>query len=264
MRGVTCLFGDDDDSANERLHYGWLKQYYFPPSDYLIYPNLALQVLIDADQPDVQDELSARSVPIDLPNTPWSPENFVATSCVDLCVVHQSDCFPLLVIEIDGESHNTPLQRIRDALKDALLKAVGLPLIRLRVHKGQPEQEKQTELSTALSQFKSQSDRRYTRDIFLSSEIRQYFELLSQMFNEDDVLILPNVALISIFSADQVKRFSLHAERNICRTGLVDLVVFGTEDLRPIVAFSLARDELKERMFASFGLPLLHLRSYAR
>src|SRR6266403_947662 len=256
---IRSLFGDDEGSANERLHYEWLKQFYFPSSEFLIYPNLALQVLVDPGQPEVQPELGERSGPINLPNTPWHPENFLMTSCVDLCVIQKSDYVPLLVIEIDGESHSKPLQRMRDALKNSLLELVGLPLVRLRIQIGQTEQDKQTQLSTALSQFKRQADRLIKRDIFLSAEIAQYFELLSRIFNQDDVLILPNVALISIFPEDHVKRFTFHAERNLCRTGLIDFAVVGKEDFRPIVAFSMAKDDLRQRLFAAFRLPLLQL-----
>jgi very-short-patch-repair endonuclease len=258
--GVKCLFGDDEDAANERLHYGWLKRFYFPSSDFLIYPNLALQILIDANRPEVQNELAARSGPINLPNTPWDPQNFLITSCVDLCVIQKTDYVPLLVVEIDGESHKTPLQRLRDGLKDSLLNLVGLPLIRLPVETDQTEQDKQTQLSTALAPFKQRPSRKSTRDVFLNSEIARHYRLLSQLFSDDDVLMLPNVALTSIFRDDHVRRLSLHAERNLCRTGLVDFLFVGTEDLRPIVALSLGRDELKQQMFAAFRLPLLHLR----
>ena len=100
-----------------------------------------------------------------------------------------------------------------------------------------------------------------TRSILFGTDIREYFDLLCRIFREDDCLVFPNMALQSIFHHEHVQRLT-YDERNLCQTGLVDFFMVGAEDLRPRVAFSIGRNELRSKIFNSFGLPLLHLRSY--
>lgn len=49
----------------------------------------------------------------------------------DFLVLSQLDYKPLLVIELDGASHNSASQAARDAKKDAALRAAGITLLRL-------------------------------------------------------------------------------------------------------------------------------------
>ena len=47
-------------------------------------------------------------------------------------VVCAEDFRPLLVVELDDSSHDRPAQRARDAKKDAVLAAAGVPVVRFR------------------------------------------------------------------------------------------------------------------------------------
>ena len=57
MSGITSLFRDDAYSGSERKHYDWLRKYYFPETDFIVYPNVALGVIID---PDSAEDLRPR------------------------------------------------------------------------------------------------------------------------------------------------------------------------------------------------------------
>lgn len=47
-------------------------------------------------------------------------------------VLCAEDFRPLLVVELDDSSHDRPAQRTRDARKDAVLAAAGVPIVRFR------------------------------------------------------------------------------------------------------------------------------------
>jgi very-short-patch-repair endonuclease len=47
-------------------------------------------------------------------------------------VICAEDFRPLLVVELDDSSHDRPAQRARDAKKDAVLAAAGVPIVRFR------------------------------------------------------------------------------------------------------------------------------------
>lgn len=49
---------------------------------------------------------------------------------VDFVLLSQPDFQPLVAIELDGASHSSDRQQVRDAKKDAAFKAAGLPLVR--------------------------------------------------------------------------------------------------------------------------------------
>ena len=49
---------------------------------------------------------------------------------VDFVLLSQPDFQPLVAIELDGASHGSQAQQIRDTKKDAAFKAAGLPLVR--------------------------------------------------------------------------------------------------------------------------------------
>ncbi len=50
---------------------------------------------------------------------------------VDFVLLSQPEFKPVMVIELDGASHESRAQQTRDAKKDAALRAAGLPLVRL-------------------------------------------------------------------------------------------------------------------------------------
>jgi hypothetical protein len=260
MDKTTSLFKDDDSSGFEREHYSWVKTSYQEPQ-YLVYPNVALQVIINPDAQDVKEELGTEPK--------WlSKLNFFYTSSVDLCVIRRSDYLPFVAFEVDGESHDKPRQQERDRFKNLLFEKAGIPLRRLPVNKEQSETEKREQLEGAIDSLRSEPERfldaeRYRqsrRSILFGTHIRKYFDLLNGMFYGGGCAVFPNLALQSIFPSKQTKQLTPHAPRNLCATGLVDFCVVGVPDFRPLVAFSVNEDELKSKVFNHFGLPLLHFR----
>jgi hypothetical protein len=260
---MTSLFKDDDSSGFERAHYSWVRARYREP-EYLVYPNVAVQVIINPDAPDVKEELDAE------PEPKWQgKENFFYTSSVDLCVIRRSDYLPFVAFEVDGPSHAKPRQKERDKSKDLLLKKAGIPLRRLPVSiEQQTQEERKAQLEGAIDSLRGEPERsleveRYRqnrRSILFGNYIREYFDLLNRMFYGDSCAVFPNLALHSIFPSHETKQLTPHAPRNLCATGLVDFCVVGLPDFRPIVAFSINEDELKSKVFKHFGLPLVHFR----
>lgn len=267
MSKITSLFKDDEFSRNERIHYSWLRRDYFPEPEYIVYPNAALQVIIDSEFCPIKEELVGETKWIDSLQIQWSPRNFFYNSSVDLCVIRTSDYLPFAAIEIDGESHTELGRKEQDELKGLLFAKAGIPLIRLRVYREQPETLKRKHLAEAVSRL----NRQYTsfvdpakeiqgrRKVLSSAQQTEYFELLNRAFPGDEYVVLPNVALQSIFA--NKTRLADYRERDFRQRGLVDFCVFGARDLRPKIAFSLSKDELRERVFDFFGLPLLDLNS---
>lgn len=263
MSGITSLFRDDAYSGSERKHYDWLRKHYFPETDFIVYPNVALSVIIDPDSAQVKQELSSQSTFLETLDMQWCTQNFFANSSVDLCVIAKSDYMPLVAFEIDGPSHLTEAQRKKDALKDLIFEKAGIPLLRLEVS-DQLESEKRRSLARALSSLSRKHEHTADapinavakRSILFGTDIREYFDLLCRIFDEDDCLVFPNVALQSIFHHEHVRRLTEYHERNLCQTGLVDFCIVGAQDLRPRVAFSIGRNELRSKIFNSFGLPL--------
>lgn len=259
MSKLTSLLKADEISRNERIHYSWLRTYYFQEPDYIVYPNVALQVIIDSDYPDIAKEIPQK--------TEWkSAYNFFYNSSVDLCVISTIDYLPLVAFEIDGESHDESRQE-NDQFKNLLFRKAGIPLERLRVYRDQSEALKQKHLSQAVSRLnfeyrdlnRTSQNIQGKRCILRGSEMRTFFDLLKRAFPADKYVVLPNVALQSIFTGKI--RLREYRERDFRQTALVDFCVFEATDLLPKVAFSLNKDELGERVFNVFGLPLLDLYS---
>jgi hypothetical protein len=55
---------------------------------------------------------------------------------VDFVLCDPATAAPVLAIELDGASHESNVQRQRDAEKDAVLRQAGLPLLRVGTQKG--------------------------------------------------------------------------------------------------------------------------------
>lgn len=262
MEKMTSLFKDDNSSGFEREHYSWVKTKYREPQ-YLVYPNVALQVILNPDAPDVKEELDSEPEPM------WQgKENFFYTSSVDLCVIRRSDYLPFVAFEVDGPSHDEPRQKERDKFKDLLLKKAGIPLRRLPVNIKQSETKRKDQLERAIDSLGGEPERaleaeRYRqnrRSILFGTHIREYFDLLNRMYIGDCCAVFPNLALQSIFPSKETKQLTPHAPRNLCATGLVDFCVVGLPDFRPFIAFDVEENELKSRVFKHFGLPLVHFR----
>lgn len=267
MSKITSLFKDDESSGNERIHYSWLRRDYFPEPEYIVYPNAALQVIIDPKFSAIKEELAGETEWIDSLQIQWSPRNFFYNSSVDLCVIRSSDYLPFVAFEIDGESHTQLGRKEQDELKNLFFRKAGIPLIRLRVYREQSETLKRKHLAEAISLVSRQysSCPEATKEIqggrrsLCSDQARECLELLNRAFPSDEYVVFPNVALQSIFT--NKIRLAEYRERDFRQRGLVDFCVFGAIDLRPKVAFSLSKDELRERVFSFFGLPLLDLNS---
>lgn len=76
-------------------------------------------------------------------STSLTPEeaDFVDTRAhADFLFFRIVDKRPLAVLEVDGQQHNAPVQRHRDALKDSIMAKAALPLQRLRTNSYKPEE----------------------------------------------------------------------------------------------------------------------------
>jgi Protein of unknown function (DUF2726) len=263
---ITTMFRDDGYSGNERKHYSWLKSC-FPETNCFVYPNVALQVIINPDAPDVKRELITTTEFLEPLDMMWCPSNFFANSSVDLCVIKKSDYLPLIAFELDNRSHDEGSQAKRDELKDLIFKKAGIVFRRLSV-RGKTEEQKKDQFKEATSSAKKEctrsiegtEDLQGKRSILDGDGIRETFDKLNDMFAGDEYAVFPNVALRSIFAQDQIASLPT-PEKRLCNTSLVDFCIVGVESLRPIVAFSLRADKLQSKVFNSFGLPLLHLRN---
>jgi hypothetical protein len=111
MSKIISLFKDDGLSGNERKHHAWLTSIYFKEPEYIVYPNVALHVIINSDSPAVKKELSPDATFIDSLDRQWCPQNFFDTSSVDLCVINKGNYLPLVAFEVDGRSHLKESQR---------------------------------------------------------------------------------------------------------------------------------------------------------
>ena len=264
---TTSLFRDNESGRNERLHYNWIKADYFPESQYIVYPNVALQVIIDSEYPAVKQELpEVPPVFIDSLDIQWDQRNFFRNSSVDVCVFSKSDYLTHVGFEIDGPSHKRPARIKQDELKDLLFAKAGIPLLRLEVDECQTEREKRNNLEESIVRLKRgwQGFAEPLRDIggrrvLFSEKEKEYFGLLKAAFPGDEYVVLPNVALQSIFPS--WVRLKNYHERNRRRTGLVDFCVLGAKDFRPVVAFFFSEDELRQRVCDFFGLRLVDLRA---
>ena len=169
MSGITSLFRDDAYSGSERKHYDWLRKYYFPETDFIVYPNVALGVLIDPDSAQVKQELSSQTTFLDSLDMQWCTQNFFANSSVDLCVIAKSDYMPLVAFEIDGSSHLTEAQKKKDPLKDLIFEEAGVPLLRLEIS-DQLDSEKRRSLARALSRLSRKHD--HTADASINADAK--------------------------------------------------------------------------------------------
>jgi hypothetical protein len=264
---TTSLFRDNESGRTERLHYNWIKEDYFPESHYIVYPNVALQVIIDSEYPAVKQELpEVPTVFIDSLDIQWDQRNFFRNSSVDVCVFSKSDYLAYVAFEIDGPSHKRPDRIKQDELKDLLFAKAGIPLLRLEVDECQTESEKRNNLEESIAGLKRgwQCFAEPLTDIggrrvLCSEKGKEYFGLLKEAFPGDEYVVLPNVALQSIFPS--WVRLGDYHERDRRRTGLVDFCVLGAKNFRPVVAFIFSEDELRQRVFEFFGLPLLDIRA---
>lgn len=81
---------------------------------FYIIPKMGLWALVDS-----RDNMTA-----------W---NKISRKHLDFTLCHPETMKPLLVIELDDSSHRNPKQRLRDLEKDAILKEVGVPVLRIPV-----------------------------------------------------------------------------------------------------------------------------------
>jgi len=287
---MISLFKDDCLSGNERKYYNWLTER-FPQSDYLVYPNIALQAIFKLE---LKEDLK--------PGWPshesLDEQNFVDTSSVDLCVIDRKDHQPLFAIEIDGKTHEKARQvnrdgpqvkrddlqlrdglRVkRDDLKDHIFNLAGLPLRRIatcplpprqnrlpfRKSDGNQSDSDKGQLTEAIRQLNDEYERNQrmqnlpkTKSLLLG--IKDYDDLLNEMLPSDQYIVFPNMALQSIFGAEAKSELGTGPEGRSLMTSLLDFCLASASDVRPLIAFNINRDEIKERVLEHFGLPLLYL-----
>jgi len=269
MDMLTSLFKDEKSSGNERLHYSWLRDD-FPESEYIVYPNVALQVIIDSEYPGVNQELDDGKAWVQDPDydgpPPWSTRNFFEGSSVDLCVIRKSNYLAQIAVEIDGPCHANVERRKRDEFKTLLFDRAGIPLVRLKLYGDDAETEeasKWVSLEAGIERFnvgphggvESPIDIR-GRKAICAENLREYFELLNRVFSADEYVVFPNVALQSIFTDKVQLKYSEDKDRR--QRGLVDFCVFDANDLLPLIAFRVTGGGVW-RLCEVFGLPLVDL-----
>jgi hypothetical protein len=264
---ITSLFRDDRFTGNERLHYDFLRPV-LPDNHFFVYPNIALQVLVNKDSPAVQKELQNHATLLDdPPGIGWDTRNFLLMSSVDLCIITKPDYMPVAVFEIDGKSHQLPHQQLCDALKDRLLRIVGFEPARIRVDRDQFTDEKRRQLSRTvrtLSNTTRPHSNKLIRGILLTEEIARHFGLLNAALNPRQALVFPNLAIQSIFDKDEAKKLFKHDSRmrNFYLTALVHLCVVEPMSLRPICAVTIKKNDLQTRLFEQLNFPLLDLSGF--
>jgi hypothetical protein len=79
------------------------------------------------------------------------------------------------------------------------------------------------------------------------------------MLPPDQYIVFPNMALQSILGAEAKTQFEGRPEKQSVMTSLVDFCLASASDVRPLIAFNINRDEIKEKVLQHFGLPLLYL-----
>jgi hypothetical protein len=179
--------------------------------------------------------------------------------------IRKSDYLPYVAFEIDGGSHCSLGRKEQDQLKTLIFARAKIPLVRLPVHEGQSEEARRKVLEESIAQLDSRLFAEPVRHalgrrvLIADKKGRKYFELLIRPFLSPEYLVLPNVALQSIFPTNV--RLAEYIERDRHRRGLVDFCVFETKDFRPIMAFTFSEDPLRDRVVEFFGLPLFDLRS---
>lgn len=75
---------------------------------------------------------------------------------VDFVVCDRVTCVPIVCVELDDRSHDTPDRQSRDAFVDAVFSAVGLPLIRQPAQRGYTLPDLRRRLSEASSVFEDE------------------------------------------------------------------------------------------------------------
>lgn len=103
-------------SRSENAFFGLLEQAL--PNGYRVFPNVRLNdlFLITTRENGLKQSTLGR----------------LRDKHVDFVIVALPDYRPVLCIELDGVSHNTPAQQYRDAVKDTAFRSGGLKLVRLR------------------------------------------------------------------------------------------------------------------------------------
>jgi hypothetical protein len=90
-----------------------------PPNTY-ISPKVRIADLVDVNLPKESREF-------------WSSFNRISQKHVDFTVCNRSDFAPLLIIELDGGSHDELLRQKRDQFVDEVFKEAGIPILHIRV-----------------------------------------------------------------------------------------------------------------------------------
>lgn len=90
------------------------------PTKTYISPKVRIADLVDVDLPHESKEF-------------WSNFNRISQKHVDFVVCNRVNFAPLLIIELDGGSHNELLRQKRDQFVDEVFKEAKIPILHVRV-----------------------------------------------------------------------------------------------------------------------------------
>jgi len=126
------------------------------------------------------------------------------------------------------------------------------------------DEEDKSQLTEAIRQLNDEYERNQrarnspkTKNLLFG--IKNYYDLLNEMLPTNEYIVFPNMALQSIFGAEAKSELGTGSEGRSVRTSLLDFCLASASDVRPVIAFSINGDDIKEKVLKHFGLPLLYL-----
>jgi hypothetical protein len=267
MTSTTSLFFDDKYSRKERWYYSRLHRF-FPEDQFLIYPNIALGLLVDPNDAIIQAEIKRYAEDHEdffweclLSN--YQPDYVLTLSCVDLCILIKPAYIPYVVFEIDGPTHYKAWQRQLDAFKDAILCSVNIPVERIKFRKNRLPSE-EGDLERTIRRLKNSLPSPTNvlgKAVFGDSELFRTLGLLNDLIDPVRGRVFPNVAVRTFLDNECLKaRYHWSSnERSYGLTGFVDFLVVCSTLLQPVCALTLSRNDVQIRVLQDFSVPLIHL-----
>jgi hypothetical protein len=268
MAFTTSLFFDDKYSRKERWYYSRLHRF-FPEDQFLIYPNIALGLLVDANDAIIQAEIQRYAEDHEdffweclLSN--YQPDYVLTLSCVDLCILIKPAYLPYVVFEIDGRTHYKAWQRQLDAFKDAILCSVNIPVERIKIREDRLLSEEERDLNRTIRRLNNRLPSPKDvlgKPVFGNSELFRTLGLLNDLIDPVRGRVFSNVAVRTFLDNECLKaRYHWSSnERSYGLTGFVDFLVVSSTLLQPVCALTLSRNDVQLRVLQDFSVPLIHL-----
>jgi hypothetical protein len=268
MTSTTSLFFDDKYSRKERWYYSRLHRF-FPEDQFLIYPNIALGLLVDPNDAIIQAEIQRYAEDHEdffweclLSN--YQPDYVLELSCVDLCILIKPAYFPYVVFEIDNSTHYKAWQRQLDAFKDAILCSGNIPVERIKIRNDRLPSEEERDLKRTIRRLSnglpSPTDVA-GKAVFGNSELFRTLRLLNDLIDPLRGRVFPKVAVRTFLDNECLKaRYHWSSnERSYGLTGFVDFLVVCPTLLEPLCGLTLSRSDVQTKVFQDFNLPLIQL-----